>query len=71
MGVCAQRVDRAARGCADPSVASGGRGASQGSLRFSHPSLRPLTVGLPLHRLHDLRLPHSGQALLHLGPDER
>ena len=26
---------------------------------------------LPLHRLHDLRLPHPRQALLHPGPHER
>lgn len=27
--------------------------------------------GLPLHCLHDLRLPHARQTLLHPGPDER
>ena len=26
---------------------------------------------LPVHRVHDLRLPHARQALLHIGPHER
>lgn len=27
--------------------------------------------GLPIHRVHDIRVPHAGQALFYPGPDER
>ena len=26
---------------------------------------------LPIHRVHDLRLPHAGQTVFHPGPNER
>lgn len=30
-----------------------------------------ISIGLSVHRVHDVRFPHAGQALLHPGPNER
>ena len=70
-GVCARRVGRAVAWLRRPVGGAPWSGAFQGSSCSPHPVLRLLPLGLPLHRLHDLRLPHSGQTLLHPGPDER